>query len=100
MPKPSRLTPLALADEARRAQVDAGQPVPGVIVALLDARKALDMFRKLKTPVLGLVENMSSYICPNCGHEAHIFGHGGVAAEAAKLGAALFTCAVRGNQSA
>lgn len=55
-------------------------------VALLDARKALDMFVKLKTPVLGLVENMSTYICPNCGHEAHIFGHGGVAAEAEKLG--------------
>jgi ATP-binding protein involved in chromosome partitioning len=54
-------------------------------VALLDARKALDMFVKLKTPVLGLIENMSSYICPNCGHEAHIFGHGGVAAEAARL---------------
>jgi ATP-binding protein involved in chromosome partitioning len=54
-------------------------------VALLDARKALDMFGKLKTPVLGLVENMSTYVCPNCGHEAHIFGHGGVAAEAAKL---------------
>ncbi len=55
-------------------------------VALLDARKALDMFVKLKTPVLGLIENMSTYICPNCGHEEHIFGHGGVAAEAAKLG--------------
>ena len=55
-------------------------------VALLDARKALDMFQKLKTPVLGLIENMSVYICPNCGHEAHIFGHGGVAAEAQKLG--------------
>ncbi|MCC6863675.1 MAG: Mrp/NBP35 family ATP-binding protein [Rhodobacteraceae bacterium] len=54
-------------------------------VALLDARKALDMFQKLKTPVLGLVENMSIYICPNCGHEAHIFGHGGVAEEARKL---------------
>ena len=55
-------------------------------VALLDARKALDMFVKLKTPVLGLIENMSSYICPNCGHEAHIFGHGGVAADAKRLG--------------
>jgi ATP-binding protein involved in chromosome partitioning len=55
-------------------------------VALLDARKALDMFRKLGTPVLGLIENMSTYICPNCGHEAHIFGHGGVAAEAERLG--------------
>ncbi|SEN59132.1 ATP-binding protein involved in chromosome partitioning [Gemmobacter aquatilis] len=54
-------------------------------VALLDARKALDMFQKLKTPVLGLVENMSTYICPNCGHEAHIFGHGGVATEARRL---------------
>jgi ATP-binding protein involved in chromosome partitioning len=55
-------------------------------VALLDARKALSMFATLKTPVLGLIENMSSYICPNCGHEAQIFGHGGVRAEAAALG--------------
>lgn len=55
-------------------------------VALLDARKALDMFSKLKVPVLGLIENMSTYICPNCGHEEHIFGHGGVRAEAEKLG--------------
>ncbi len=54
-------------------------------VALLDARKALDMFVKMKTPVLGLIENMSSFFCPNCGHESHIFGHGGVAAEAARL---------------
>ena len=55
-------------------------------VALLDARKALNMFEMLKTPVLGLIENMSSYCCPNCGHEAHIFGEGGVRAEAEKLG--------------
>jgi ATP-binding protein involved in chromosome partitioning len=55
-------------------------------VAMLDARRALDMFAKLKTPVLGLIENMSTYHCPQCGHEAHLFGHGGVAAEAAKLG--------------
>lgn len=55
-------------------------------VALLDARKALDMFSTLQTPVLGLIENMSMYICPECGHEAHIFGHGGVAAEADKIG--------------
>jgi ATP-binding protein involved in chromosome partitioning len=54
-------------------------------VALLDARKALDMFDKLKTPVLGLIENMSTFVCPNCGHESHIFGHGGVAAEAKRL---------------
>jgi len=55
-------------------------------VALLDARKALDMFQTLKTPVLGMIENMSTYICPNCGHEAQIFGHGGVQAEAARIG--------------
>lgn len=55
-------------------------------VALIDARRAIDMFAKLKAPVLGLVENMSVFICPNCGHEAHVFGHGGVRAEAKKLG--------------
>ncbi|MFV0246238.1 MAG: P-loop NTPase [Qingshengfaniella sp.] len=55
-------------------------------VALIDARRAIDMFGKLKTPVLGLIENMSMYICPKCGHEAHIFGHGGVEAEAQKIG--------------
>ncbi len=54
-------------------------------VALLDARKALDMFQKLKTPVLGLIENMSTFCCPNCGHETQIFGHGGVKDEAARL---------------
>ena len=55
-------------------------------VALLDARRAITMFKKLETPIIGLVENMSSYVCPECGHEAHIFGHGGVRDEAAKLG--------------
>ena len=55
-------------------------------VALMDARRAISMFKKLDTPILGLVENMSAYICPECGHEAHIFGHGGVQAEAEKLG--------------
>ncbi len=58
-------------------------------VALLDARKAIDMFKTLKTPVLGLIENMSLYICPQCGHEAHIFGHGGVGREAERLGVPL-----------
>lgn len=43
-------------------------------VAMLDAKKALDMFIKLKTPILGLIENMSTYVCPNCGHE-HLFTH-------------------------
>lgn len=55
-------------------------------VALIDARKALKMFETLKTPVAGLIENMSMYICENCGHEAHIFGHGGVRDEAEKEG--------------
>jgi ATP-binding protein involved in chromosome partitioning len=54
-------------------------------VALLDARKAMNMFAKLSTPILGLIENMSSYVCPNCGHEAHIFGHGGAKVEAQKM---------------
>ena len=56
-------------------------------VALLDARKAIDMFQKVNVPILGLIENMSTYVCPNCGHEAHLFGHGGVKDEAAELGA-------------
>ena len=55
-------------------------------IALLDARKALDMFRKTSTPVLGLIENMSTFCCPSCGHETQIFGHGGARREAAKLG--------------
>ncbi len=55
-------------------------------VALLDARRALDMFNTLDTPVIGLIENMSTFHCPNCGHESHIFGHGGVKDEAAKIG--------------
>ncbi|KIC30346.1 Mrp/NBP35 family ATP-binding protein [Leisingera sp. ANG-M6] len=58
-------------------------------VALLDARKAMDMFNTLKTPVLGLIENMSFFTCPDCGGEHHIFGHGGVAAEAETLGLPL-----------
>lgn len=55
-------------------------------VALLDARKALDMFETLKVPVLGLIENMSQFICPDCGAQHDIFGHGGVAAEAQSMG--------------
>jgi len=58
-------------------------------VALIDARKALDMFDKLETPILGMIENMSTHICSECGHEEHVFGHGGVAAEAAKLNTPL-----------
>jgi len=43
-------------------------------IALLDARKGLKMFEKVGVPILGLVENMSVYVCPNCGHTEHIFG--------------------------
>ncbi|GGH30965.1 ATP-binding protein involved in chromosome partitioning [Cribrihabitans marinus] len=54
-------------------------------VALIDARKGIDMFRQLKVPIVGMIENMSTHICSNCGHEEHVFGHGGVAAEARAL---------------
>lgn len=77
------------------AQLTMAQKVPlagAVIVstpqdiALLDARKGIGMFEKTNVPVLGLIENMSVYCCPECGHEAHIFGHGGAEAEAQKRG--------------
>lgn len=55
-------------------------------VALLDARKGVAMFRKTGVPVLGLIENMSMFTCPECGHESHIFGHGGAEREAKKSG--------------
>ncbi|WP_093914839.1 Mrp/NBP35 family ATP-binding protein [Sulfitobacter marinus] len=54
-------------------------------IALLDARKGIDMFNQLGTPLIGMIENMSTHICSACGHEEHLFGHGGVAAEAQKL---------------
>jgi len=56
-------------------------------IALIDARKAITMFQKVKVPILGLVENMSMFVCANCGHEHHIFGHGGARATAEALGA-------------
>jgi len=55
-------------------------------IALVDARKGLNMFRKVAVPVLGFVENMSFYLCPHCGERAEIFGHGGAREEADKLG--------------
>ena len=54
-------------------------------VALIDARKGLNMFRQVGVPVLGIIENMSVYTCPSCGHEEHIFGHGGAQKEAKKM---------------
>ncbi len=58
-------------------------------VALIDARKGIDMFRQLNVPITGMIENMSTHICTRCGHEEHVFGHGGVAAEAERLGVPL-----------
>jgi ATP-binding protein involved in chromosome partitioning len=75
---------------AQKAQVDGAIIVSTPQdVALLDARKGIDMFNQLHVPVLGMIENMSTHICTNCGHEEHVFGHGGVRAEAAKLGVPL-----------
>ena len=55
-------------------------------VALSDARRGVRMFERTQVPVLGLVENMSYFCCPNCGHREEIFGHGGARAEAQRLG--------------
>ncbi len=55
-------------------------------IALLDARRGLNMFRKVDVPVFGIVENMSYFICPECGHRAEIFSHGGARRIADKLG--------------
>ena len=77
------------------AQLTMAQQVPlagAVIVstpqdiALLDARKGLNMFRKVEVPVLGIIENMSYFNCPSCGHRAEIFSHGGARLEAERLG--------------
>jgi ATP-binding protein involved in chromosome partitioning len=71
-------------------------PVSGAVVvttpqdiALLDARKGLRMFQKVNVPVLGIVENMSTHVCSNCGHEEPVFGSGGGARMAAQYGVAL-----------
>jgi ATP-binding protein involved in chromosome partitioning len=55
-------------------------------IALIDARKGVAMFNKTHVPVLGVVENMSTFVCESCGHETHIFGHGGAKTEAEKMG--------------
>ncbi len=77
------------------AQLTMAQEVPlagAVIVstpqdlALIDARKGLNMFRKVEVPLLGIVENMSYFLCPSCGERADIFGSGGAEAEAVRLG--------------
>jgi ATP-binding protein involved in chromosome partitioning len=77
------------------AQLTMAQQVPlkgAVIVstpqdlALIDARRGIAMFRRVNVPVLGIVENMSTFICPHCGTRCDIFGHGGARAEAERLG--------------
>ena len=77
------------------AQLTMAQQVPlkgAVIVstpqdlALIDARRGIAMFRRVNVPVLGIVENMSTFICPHCGTRSDIFGHGGARAEADRLG--------------
>jgi ATP-binding protein involved in chromosome partitioning len=54
-------------------------------IAMIDAKKGLQTFLKMDVPILGIIENMSLYHCPQCGHEAPLFGHGGAEAEAKKL---------------
>jgi ATP-binding protein involved in chromosome partitioning len=77
------------------AQLTMAQQVPlkgAVIVstpqdlALIDARRGIAMFRRVNVPVLGIVENMSTFICPKCGTRSDIFGHGGARREAERLG--------------
>jgi ATP-binding protein involved in chromosome partitioning len=68
-------------------------PLSGAIIvstpqdlALIDARKGLNMFKKVDVPVLGIIENMSYFLCPKCGERSDIFGHGGAEREAERLG--------------
>lgn len=58
-------------------------------VALIDARKGLQMFRRVEVPVLGIVENMSTFVCPHCGEETHVFRQGGGERTARELGVPL-----------
>jgi ATP-binding protein involved in chromosome partitioning len=77
------------------AQLTMAQQVPlkgAVIVstpqdlALIDARRGVAMFKRVNVPVLGVVENMSYFLCPSCGTRSDIFGHGGAHKEAERLG--------------
>ncbi len=68
-------------------------PLAGAVIvstpqdlSLIDARKGLNMFRKVDVPILGIVENMSYFACPACGHRTEVFAHGGARREAAALG--------------
>ena len=68
-------------------------PLSGAVIvstpqdlALIDARRGVTMFKKVAVPILGVIENMATFVCPNCGHASHIFGHGGARQEAERLG--------------
>ncbi len=70
-----------------------GVPLAGAVIvstpqdlALIDARRGVAMFRRVHVPILGLIENMATFVCPHCGGTSDIFGHGGARAEAERLG--------------
>jgi ATP-binding protein involved in chromosome partitioning len=67
-------------------------PLAGAVIvstpqdlALIDARRGVAMFKRVEVPILGIVENMATFVCPHCGQSSHIFGHGGARAEASRL---------------
>ncbi|HEU6442412.1 MAG TPA: Mrp/NBP35 family ATP-binding protein, partial [Microvirga sp.] len=55
-------------------------------LALIDARRGVSMFKRVEIPILGIIENMATFVCPHCGETSHIFGHGGARSEAGRLG--------------
>ncbi|MCB8823020.1 Mrp/NBP35 family ATP-binding protein [Microvirga rosea] len=68
-------------------------PLAGAIIvstpqdlALIDARRGVSMFKRVEVPILGIIENMATFVCPHCGQTSHIFGHGGARMEAERLG--------------
>nr|WP_210278671.1 Mrp/NBP35 family ATP-binding protein [Microvirga flocculans] len=68
-------------------------PLAGAVIvstpqdlALIDARRGVSMFKRVEIPILGIVENMATFVCPHCGQTSHIFGHGGARDEAKRLG--------------
>jgi ATP-binding protein involved in chromosome partitioning len=73
--------------------IQRSRPAGAVIVStpqdlsLIDARRAVDLFRKTSVPILGIIENMATFTCPHCGEPSHPFGTGGAEAAAAELGA-------------
>jgi ATP-binding protein involved in chromosome partitioning len=75
--------------------IQRSRPAGAVIVStpqdlsLIDARRAVDLFNKMSVPVLGVIENMATYVCPHCGDESHPFGTGGAEGAAAEMGVAF-----------